>query len=40
MILWDCKYLESNEGNLYYDGTTIRVYDNANDGDMCLTDHA
>ena len=39
MILWDCKYLESNEGNLYYDGTTIRVYDNANDGDMCLTDH-
>ena len=39
MILWDCKYLESNEGNLYYDGTTIRVYDNANNGDMCLTDH-
>ena len=24
---------------MYYDGTTIRVYDQANNGNMCLTDH-
>ena len=29
----------SNPGTRAYDGTTIRVYDQANNGDMCLTDH-